>query len=66
MFYGDETIQSLMDHAISLNEQLETFENIYSLTAAEEKEGKLLEDDIEKNPNPEEEAQEESLLYQRS
>ena len=25
MFYGDETIESLMKHAISFNEQLETF-----------------------------------------
>lgn len=66
MFYGDETIQSLMDHAISFNEQLETFEHIYSLTAAEEQEGNLLEDDTEENPNPEEEAQEESLFYQRT
>ena len=32
MFYGDETLQSLMDHAKSFTEQLETFEYIYSLT----------------------------------
>jgi len=35
MFYGDQTLQSLMDHAVSLNEQLETFEVIYSLTSEE-------------------------------
>jgi hypothetical protein len=35
MFYGDQTLQSLMDHASSLNEQLETFEYIYSLTEEE-------------------------------
>jgi hypothetical protein len=56
MFYGDETIQSLMSHAISFNEQLETFEYIYSLTAAEEQEGNLIEDDNEESPNEEEEA----------
>ena len=31
-FYGDETLQSLLNHAVSLNEQLDTFEYIYSLT----------------------------------
>ena len=32
MFYGDATLRHLMDHAISFNEQLETFEYIYSLS----------------------------------
>ena len=37
MFYGDETLKYLMDHAMSLNEQLEqNFEYIYTLTEAEE------------------------------
>jgi hypothetical protein len=31
-FYGDTTLKDLMEHAISFNEQLETFEYIYSLT----------------------------------
>ncbi len=35
MFYGDQTLESLMDHARSLNEQLDTFEYIYSLTEEE-------------------------------
>ncbi len=35
IFYGDQTLQSLMDHAKSLNEQLTTFEYIYSLTEDE-------------------------------
>ena len=39
MFYGDETLKSLMDHAISFNEQLETFDYIYSLTTTKEDEG---------------------------
>ncbi len=38
-FYGDETLRSLLNHAISFNEQLETFEYIYSLTAPETEEG---------------------------
>ncbi len=31
-FYGDQTLEHLLHHAISFNEQLETFEYIYSLT----------------------------------
>ncbi len=42
MFYGDQTLQSLMDHAKSFDEQLETFEYIYSLT----------EEEIDDNPDP--------------
>jgi len=47
MFYGDETLGSLLEHAVSFNEYLETFEYIYSLTEAErlEEEGKLVDDD---------------------
>jgi len=36
MFYGDQTLGALMEHAISFNEQLETFEFIYLLTTEEE------------------------------
>ena len=32
MFYGDETLQHLLHHAVSYNEHLLTFEEIYSLT----------------------------------
>ena len=35
MYYGDQTLQGLVDHAQSFNEQLETFEFIYSLTEAD-------------------------------
>lgn len=35
MFYGDQTLQNLVDHARSLDEQLETFDYIYSLTEEE-------------------------------
>ena len=34
-FYGDQTLQTLLEHAVSFNEQLETFEYIYSLTEEE-------------------------------
>ena len=36
MFYGDQTLQELVEHARSLDEQLGTFEYIYSLTEEEE------------------------------
>ena len=35
MFYGDVTLEHLLNHAVSFNEQLETFEHIYSLTEEE-------------------------------
>jgi hypothetical protein len=35
-FYGDETLQGLLDHAKSYDEYLETFEYVYSLTTTEE------------------------------
>ena len=35
MYYGDQTLHGLVDHAQSLNEQLQTFEFIYSLTDTE-------------------------------
>ena len=38
MFYGDATLEHLLNHAVSFNEQLETFEHIYSLTEKEEEE----------------------------
>ena len=34
-FYGDQTLEHLLHHAVSLGEQLETFEYIYSLTERE-------------------------------
>jgi hypothetical protein len=35
MYYGDQTLQDLLNHAVSFNEQLETFEYIYELTVEE-------------------------------
>tara|TARA_R110000744_G_scaffold248288_2_gene364685 strand:- start:908 stop:1249 length:342 start_codon:yes stop_codon:yes gene_type:complete len=35
MFYGDQTLENLLNHAVSFNEQLETFEYIYELTEEE-------------------------------
>tara|TARA_R110000824_G_C15105326_1_gene666645 strand:- start:714 stop:1007 length:294 start_codon:yes stop_codon:yes gene_type:complete len=37
MFYGDQTLQHLMEHAVSFNEYLGTFEEIYVLTEEENK-----------------------------
>ena len=34
-FYGDETLQGLLEHANSYKEQLDTFEYIYDLTNKE-------------------------------
>jgi hypothetical protein len=49
-FYGDETLQSLMQHANSYKEQLDTFEYIYDLSNEKE---------IIDERDPEEEASEE-------
>ena len=60
VFYGDETLKSLMEHAISFNEQLETFDYIYSLTTTKEDEGNDINEPAnntttEENPTQEEE-----------
>ncbi len=34
-FYGDQNLKQLVNHAVSFNEQLETFEFIYTLTEKE-------------------------------
>ena len=36
MFYGDQTLESLLEHARSFNEYLDTFEYIYTLTDEKE------------------------------
>jgi len=43
MFYGDTTLEHLLNHAVSFNEQLETFEYVYSLTEDEEEEPEISE-----------------------
>ena len=53
MFYGDQTLQYLMEHAVSLNEQLENFEYIYSLV--EEGENTPAEEDTDEEEDAEEE-----------
>ena len=55
MFYGDQTLEALMEHAISFNQQLETFEMIYSLTTEETKEA-----DFENNSDADYEESEEN------
>jgi hypothetical protein len=56
MFYGDATLEHLLNHAVSFNEQLETFEYVYTLTEEEaeltEDEQKELFDDAEENQAP--------------
>ena len=51
MFYGDETLSSLMEHARSFTKQQETFEYIYGL---------IEEEDDSSNTDPEEEETETS------
>jgi len=46
MFYGDQTLQSLLEHAREFSIQMESFEYIYSLTD---------EDELEELTEPEEE-----------
>jgi len=57
MFYGDETLGTLVEHAASFGEYLETFEYIYILTEEPQKEGNLLDDDIDADEEDEEEAE---------
>ena len=52
MFYGDETLKGLREHALSFNEQLETFEYILSLT----EKGDTPIDDTDEDAKDEEEA----------
>jgi len=50
MFYGDETIKGLLEHARSLDEQLDTFQYIYSLTEETEEGDELTNDNEEADP----------------
>jgi len=51
-FYGDETLNALLQHAISFNEQMETFEFIYTLTEAEEGEDEDGKQDYQEKKSP--------------
>jgi len=56
MFYGDDVIQSLLEHATSFNEQMETFEYIYTLTEADRPESEDAdadEEELDDDTNPE-------------
>ena len=55
MFYGDETLKYLMEHAVDLNEAMENFEYIYSLTENNKEE---IEDESRRTENDEAEAEE--------
>jgi hypothetical protein len=45
MFYGDQTLLGLMEHATSYNEYLGTFEHIYQLTETETEEEETIDGD---------------------
>tara|TARA_B100000085_G_scaffold131650_1_gene119918 strand:+ start:6461 stop:6799 length:339 start_codon:yes stop_codon:yes gene_type:complete len=47
MFYGDETLGSLMEHARSYVEQLETFDEMYALIEEDKTENDNTEDKTE-------------------
>tara|TARA_R110000765_G_scaffold43023_1_gene90458 strand:- start:1247 stop:1525 length:279 start_codon:yes stop_codon:yes gene_type:complete len=49
MFYGDETLRGLMEHANSFVEQMETFNYVYQLSEnpADEAEAEEIETEIE-------------------
>ena len=47
MFYGDETLGGLMEHARSFAEQQETFEYIYGLIEDDSNEGNTQEEETE-------------------
>ena len=47
MFYGDETLGGLMEHARSFTEQQETFEYIYGLIENDSSEGNPQEEETE-------------------
>ena len=49
IFYGDETLQSLMAHSNSLLDTLEDFREIYTLFNAEREEELIEEVDLDKN-----------------
>ena len=53
-FYGDETLRGLLEHAISFNEQMETFDYIVSLTEEpqeNETEEETIDDDTTEEEN---------------
>jgi hypothetical protein len=54
MFYGDATLEHLMEHATSFNKQLETFEYIYSLTEQQQIQTEDEEIDEQENSTPQE------------
>jgi hypothetical protein len=51
-FYGDQTLNGLLQHAISFREQMETFEFIYTLTEAEGDEIDVDKDTTEETETP--------------
>jgi len=54
MFYGDQTLQGLLEHALSFNEYMNTFEDIISLTEElpEENQEETIDDEEPEEENP--------------
>jgi len=44
-FYGDETLHALLEHAISFNEQMDTFDYIITLTEEDKEENEINEEE---------------------
>ena len=54
-FYGDETLHALLEHAISFNEQMGTFDYIITLTEEEEEKNEINEEEkLDAEPTQEE------------
>ena len=47
MYYGDETLKGLIDHAKALSESLDDYEEFYDLFEFEEEEEEQLEEEID-------------------
>ena len=64
MYYGDETMQHLISHTVSLSELLEEYEDIYSLTTPLEDEETIEETQGETtNETSEKKINEENVFY---
>ena len=45
MFYGDQTLQSLIDHSSMVLEELDVYEDIMGVLVEEEQEGEIIEEE---------------------
>jgi len=63
MFYGDETLQHLMDHTRSLHEVLEEFEDIYQIAEPPEETEEEKENQEEIKEDAEKKVDKENVFY---